>query len=162
VWEIKNCSNLYQDSRTHESEESIDSQFQENKGLLLTKHRHTDEMIDGALGGGINTNSNKRQKSLSQSLTSTPASIAYGCAFSTPASSIAPHTESVSFAGATPASAKDHRGRVRNHEDDVVRNHEDDVNQLTVVRRTMKSGNCYDHQSPTPFVVRNLENDHDE
>jgi hypothetical protein len=26
----------------------------------------------------------------------------------------------------------------------------------------MKSGNCYDHQSPTPFVVRNLENDHDE
>ena len=153
MWEIKNCSNLYQDSRTHESEESIDSQFQENKGLLLTKHRHTDEMIDGALGGGINTNSNKRQKSLSQSLTSTPASIAYGCAFSTPASSIAPPTESVSFVGATPASAKDHGGRVRNHEDDV--------NQLTVVRR-MKSGNSYDHQSPTPFVVRNLENDHDE
>jgi hypothetical protein len=105
MWEVKdrNDSIFLEIQDLMNQKRALTAQFQESKGSLSVRHRNADDMIDGVLGGGIDT-TNKRQKSSSHSSIST-STTTHGCGFSTPASSTAPPTESVSFAATTGARA---------------------------------------------------------
>jgi hypothetical protein len=117
MWGVKDRSDsIFSEIRgLMNQKRALTAKFQENKGLLAIQHRHTDEVIDVALGGGgINTSKNKRQKSSSQFLIST--GTAHDSGFLTPASSTAAPTESVAFTASTAARAEDDGDRNGNDE----------------------------------------------
>ncbi len=92
--------------------------FKRAKGSWSVRHRNADDIVEGMLGGGINT-TNKRQKSSGQSSISI-STTTHGCAFSTPASSTVAPTESVSFADTTAARADGGRNGIDENKDEYA------------------------------------------
>ncbi|KAI2489924.1 hypothetical protein MHU86_24647 [Fragilaria crotonensis] len=100
MWEVKdrNDSIFLEIQELMNQKRALTAQFQERKDSLSVRHRDANDMINGVLGGGINT-TNKRQKSSSDSSSISTSTIAHGTGFLTPASSTAAPKESVSQDG---------------------------------------------------------------